>query len=112
MQKIFYILIILLIIPIGIDAFAETLKIQIPSGSSEPTSLAHFLPSEISIRVGDKVEWGNADTVTHTVTSGTLESGLSGIFDSGPMKPGDTFTLFFDEKDSGEIKYFCTIHHG
>ncbi|KER05298.1 hypothetical protein AAA799E16_02064, partial [Marine Group I thaumarchaeote SCGC AAA799-E16] len=31
---------------------------------------AHFLPAEISIRPGDKVQWENGDAVIHTVTSG------------------------------------------
>ncbi len=111
MKNLFYFLFIaLLLIPLGSYAFAETWKVQIPSGSSEPTALAHFLPIEISVRFGDTVEWGNADTVTHTVTSGTLESGPTGMFDSGHLAPGDRFTFFFDEQDIGEIKYFCTIH--
>jgi len=91
-------------------AFAETWKVQIPSGSSEPSSLIHYMPTEISVRPGDKVEWGNADAVSHTVTSGTLESGTTGMFDSGYLKPGDKFSWVFDKKDVGEIKYFCTIH--
>jgi hypothetical protein len=56
------------------------------------------------------VEWGNADTVSHTVTSGTLESSPTGIFDSGHLKPGDRFVLLFQKENLGEIKYFCTIH--
>ena len=111
MKNLFYFLFaFLLLIPFVGDGFADTWKVQIPSGSSEPTALAHFLPTEISVRPGDKVDWGNADTVVHTVTSGTLESGPTGIFDSGHLEPGDRFTLFFDKQNIGEIKYFCTIH--
>ena len=111
MNNLFYFLFfVLLLIPFVSDGFAEIWKVQIPSGSSEPKALAHFLPTEISIRPGDKVEWGNADSVVHTVTSGMLESGPTGRFDSGPLEPGDRFTLFFDKQETGEIKYFCTIH--
>jgi len=92
------------------NAYAETWKVQIPAGSYEPTSKVHFLPSEISVRPGDRVEWGNADSVTHTVTSGTLELGLTEMFDSGHMGPGSVFSVRFDEKNLGEMKYFCTIH--
>ena len=92
------------------NAYGETWKIQIPSGASEINTLAHYLPSEMSIRVGDKVEWGNADRVDHTVTSGTMQLGLTGIFDSGFIGPGSKFSVTFDENDIGEIKYFCKLH--
>ena len=75
----------LTVIPI---ANGETWRVQIPAGSSEPVSTVHFVPSEVSVRPGDKVEWGNADSVTHTVTSGTLEMGISEMFDSGHIGPG------------------------
>lgn len=90
--------------------YAEKWRVDIPIGAANPEGPAHFLPTEISIRPGDTVIWGNADTVTHTVTSGTLSTGTTERFDSGHMKPGDAFAEFFDEQDIGEIKYFCTIH--
>lgn len=102
--------IIMLLFPIIDNTFAETWRVKIPSGSSEITSPVHYIPSEISVRLGDKVEWGNADSVSHTVTSGSLETGVTGMFDSGHMKPGDTFSMVFTREDHGEIKYFCTIH--
>ena len=89
---------------------AETWKVQIPAGSAMPESPVHFTPSEISVRFGDRVEWGNADSVVHTVTSGTLETGITTMFDSGHMDPGNRFSVLFSEKEAGEIKYFCTIH--
>ena len=91
-------------------AYGETWKVQIPTGSAEPDATAHYLPTEISIRPGDKVEWGNADTVNHTITSGSLELGLTGIFDSGYMGPGSRYTVMFDEENLGEIQYFCKLH--
>ncbi|MCV0401443.1 MAG: hypothetical protein K5777_05650 [Nitrosopumilus sp.] len=92
------------------EVYGETWKIQIPAGSAEINARAHYLPSEISVRPGDKVEWGNADSEYHTVTSGTLEMGSTGIFDSGFIDPGSKYTEMFDEEDIGEIKYFCRIH--
>lgn len=103
-------LVFLSVIVVPTTVYGEIWKVQIPSGSSEPTATAHYLPSEITVRPGDKVEWGNADTVNHTITSGTLELGLTEIFDSGFMDPGSIFTVFFDEDKIGEIKYFCKIH--
>ena len=99
-----------MVVPITGNALAETLKVQIPAGSSTPFSKIHFMPNEVSVRAGDKVQWGNADSVTHTVTSGSLETGPTGLFDSGHLKPGDQFVWLFNENNVGEIKYFCTIH--
>jgi len=104
----FSILLFFTIIPVA--ASAETWKVQIPAGSSEPLATVHFTPSEISVRLGDIVQWGNADNAIHTVTSGTLQSGITEIFDSGHMGPGDIFSFKFSNQDIGEIKYFCTIH--
>ena len=98
------------VITIVPTAYGETWKVQIPAGSAEPDATAHYLPTEISIRPGDKVEWGNADTVNHTITSGSLELGLTGIFDSGYMGPGSRYTVMFDEENLGEIQYFCKLH--
>ena len=90
--------------------YGEKLEVKIPSGAANPEGPAHFLPAEVSIRPGDTIIWGNADTVPHTITSGTLESGVTDMFDSGHMAPGGAFSVFFDEKDIGEITYFCTLH--
>jgi plastocyanin len=49
-----------------------------------------FTPDTIEVRVGDVVEWWNADTIAHTVTA------ENGSFDSGPMEPGTAFSLTFD----------------
>ena len=106
----FSFLVIFLVMLIPLTAFGEVWKVQIPAGSAEPEAPAHYLPSEISIRPGDKVQWGNTDTVHHTITSGTLETGLDGKFDSGFMGPGSRFTVMFTEDDIGETKYFCKLH--
>ena len=98
----------LILIPVTVHG--EVWKVQIPTGSAEPNAPAHFLPTEISVRPGDKVEWGNTDTVNHTVTSGSLELGLTGIFDSGFMGSGSRYTVMFNEENLGEIKYFCKLH--
>ncbi len=58
--------------------------------------------------VGDKIDWGNADTAAHTVTSGTPDAGPSGLFDSGLFPPGKTFSYQFSEK--GEVPYYCIVH--
>lgn len=91
-------------------AFGETWEVTIPSGASNPSFPSHFLPQEITIRADDFVKWLNGDTAIHTVTSGSLETGPDGRFDSGYLNPGESFSIQFQSKDYGEHAYFCTIH--
>ncbi len=59
-----------------------------------------FLPSNITIKVGDTVIWTNSDTVAHTVTGPG--------FDSGSIVPGQTYQRTFGTP--GTISYQCSIH--
>ena len=52
---------------------------------------------------GSIVSWTNADSIQHTVTSDE-----QGLFDAGPISPGDTFENVFDS--AGEFGYHCVIH--
>jgi plastocyanin len=67
-----------------------------------------YIPHSLPVRVGDTVIWNNVDTAAHTVTSGSIEEGLSEIFDSSFIMPEKTFVFTFDE--AGEYPYFCTLH--
>ena len=62
-----------------------------------------FSPTTLRIRVGDRVEFKNADLVPHTATAK-----LAGGFDSEVMKPGKTWT--FVPKSAGAFAYRCTFH--
>jgi plastocyanin len=68
-----------------------------------------FQPSTITIKVGTTVTWTNDDPVAHTVTSGT-RGNPSGLFDSGNVGPGQTFSFTFNEP--GTYDYYCKIHSG
>ena len=68
-----------------------------------------FVPSTVTINVGEEVVWKNVDTAAHTVTSGVLvDGGPDGIFDSGLFTPGAEFSHMFDTP--GEYPYFCLVH--
>ena len=54
------------------------------------------------------VTWINGDSVVHTITSSSVHDGSNGIFDSGQLIPGKTFSHVFKTVDSFE--YFCTIY--
>ena len=64
-----------------------------------PTS---FSPASVTIGSGESVTWQNNDDVNHTTTSAT------GVWDSGTMTPGQTYTVYFPTP--GVYLYHCAIH--
>jgi plastocyanin len=63
-----------------------------------------FTPSTITVAAGTTIKWTNKDAVNHTVTSDT------GLFESGSMGDGATFSLMFDTP--GSFPYHCAVHPG
>jgi plastocyanin len=61
-----------------------------------------YSPDTITVAIGTTVTWTNEDSVNHTVTSQT------GLFDSGPLSNGKTFSFTFNT--AGDYEYHCTIH--
>jgi plastocyanin len=85
--------------------------VSIMAGASVPTNGKFYEPNNVETTVGSMVTWVNDDTVPHTVTSGTVESGRpkpDGSFDSGIINPGNSFPFVFDK--AGEYPYYCMIH--
>ena len=72
------------------------------TGSTVQIKNFAFNPGTVSISSGQTVTWTNMDNVPHTVTSTT------GVFDSGPISPGQTFSYTFN--NAGTFEYSCTIH--
>lgn len=67
-------------------------------------SLSCYSPFQVDVSVGDTVTWINQDNRTHTVTTGTSNYGPQGIFDSGVIQPGHSFTQFFGSV--GKYNYY------
>ena len=68
-----------------------------------------FTPNTLDVKTGTTVTFVNTDGNSHTVTSvkpGTTNA--DGIFDSGVIKPGKTFTFTFSKP--GTYEYICMIH--
>jgi len=72
---------------------AETVRIKVDKLS--------FEPAEVTVRVGDEIEWFNADFVAHTATARDKSWDVM----LSPKKSG-TFTA----TGTGEIGYFCRFH--
>lgn len=65
------------------------------------TGLA-FVPSNLTINVGDTVRWTNNDATTHTATSNTA------VWNSGNLTNGQSFSFTFN--NPGDFPYFCALH--
>jgi plastocyanin len=61
-----------------------------------------FAPREVRVRVGDTVEWVNADPLVHTVSAD------DGSWESGLLAEGARFTRTFDAP--GRFRYHCAPH--
>ena len=81
----------------------EGSSVSIAPGAANPTNDLSFDPPQINVPTGSIVSRTNADSIQHTVTSDE-----QGLFDAGPISPGDTFENVFDS--AGEFGYHCAIH--
>ena len=81
---------------------------QPPAGSNQqPASSAAveisgfaFSPSDVAVAKGATVTWTNKDSMGHTVTSGS--------FDSGTIQNGGSYSFTFTQ--AGTYDYHCSIH--
>jgi len=80
--------------------------IQILEGSSEEGN-PDYKPDVAVVTQGYTVEWTNADSDVHTVTS-AVDFGET--FDSSLMDAGDVFTLDTTNLAIGEYEYLCIVH--
>lgn len=61
-----------------------------------------FNPADISIQIGESVQWTNYDSVQRSSTS------YGGYWDSGPLDPG-AYYIFTFNLDIGDYPYHCTF---
>ena len=87
------VLAVALLVPFGVHAHAEEIKVTIDNFT--------FSPAELKVKVGDTVTWTNHDDIPHTVVS-------AGKFRSKTMDTDNTFTFTFTS--AGDYKYFCSLH--
>lgn len=63
-----------------------------------------FSPELQEVRVGDTIEWKNADPFPHNATA------RNGSFRSGDIGPGQSWRFRASQK--GRFAYACTLHPG
>ncbi len=91
----------------GVEGSGNEPTATIPENSTVVKIVANagsnsFSPNPVEVNVGETVTWVNDDSGRHTVTS------KDGIFDSGMMGKGESFSFTFDK--AGEYPYFCAPH--
>ena len=84
-----------------------TVEASSGEGTDVPANIQNFTHQELAVQVGDTIVWTQQDQTTHTTTSGT-PGNLDGIWNSGTLQQGQTFSVTLTE--AGTFPYFCTIH--
>ena len=94
---------------------AESGKVSIIAGSSQPSQQKNFEPKEIrgTLGINNKIIWTNVDTTAHSVTSDNqFKDQINGPFNSidsiGLVLPQKTFEFTFTQ--DGEYPYHCEPH--
>ena len=64
-----------------------------------------FDPADLTVNVGDTIEWKNADAYTH---SATTTKDAPAQFDSGNIRKDGSFRYVVKQK--GSYNYYCTYH--
>jgi len=98
-------LVLLIILPIVLLHVRQTQTVTQYAATTNSVLLVDFAfsPSMLTVNVGDTVTWTNTSTTTpHTVTSDI------GLFASGNLNPGQTFSYTF--ATPGTYAYKCDYH--
>ena len=83
--------------------FAQESEVFIAPRAADPNNDEAFVPPELTVPLNTIVSWSNDDSIDHTITADD-----DGLFDSGPISPGDSFDNVFDSR--GKFGYHCSIH--
>jgi plastocyanin len=105
---------VLVIFSIGVfavpGAFADVTVTNAPGSSTpgcEDTNNC-FIPSTVTVSVGEIVTWVNTDNAAHTATAGSATDGPSGVFDSSLIMAGGSYSYTADTV--GTFAYMCMVH--
>jgi plastocyanin len=103
-----YIFVILIIcyslLSANVQAYDAQVRIMNGTMNHCRPELSCYEPFQVNVSTGDTVTWLNNDNRTHTVTTGTSNYGPEGVFDSGIIQPGHSFTQFFGTM--GKYRYY------
>jgi len=103
----------------GSKASGSTTSVTEAKTAAKPNQvqikLIAYRPAALTVTAGTTVTWKQTDPGFHTITSGTVAQGSSGVtpqpdgkFASGQLATGKTFSHTFIAP--GTYPYFCEIH--
>ena len=97
-SKQFFFIVILIVV------FGSCKKTEIGNPGPNEVWLEYkaFNPTQIQVDSGSTITFTNKDNADHSVTAN------SGLFNSGKIKSGNTFTFTFNTK--GTYYYYCNYH--
>jgi plastocyanin len=101
-RRIFSIILILSLLVGGLLLFKPQQTTQAQAAGNVSVVSFSFQPASLTINVGQTVTWTNNSTMAHTVTSDT------GVWDSGTLNAGGTFSFTFTTP--GTYTYHCAFH--
>lgn len=94
------------------QAAGEVVDVMITPNAFDPANVDKaYSPRTVTVKVGTTVRWTNDDVIAHTVTSGPSDGTTpepDGLFDSGFLAAGESWSYTFDEP--GTYEYHCTPH--
>jgi len=109
LSSLFVLMSVVSMIAIAPSAFAEDVTVTNAPGSSTPGCEPNcFVPSTVTIEVGDTVTWDNTDIAAHTATAGSATDGPTGVWDSSLIMAGGSYSYTADT--AGTFDYFCMVH--
>ncbi|MEO8327760.1 MAG: hypothetical protein ABI618_18065 [Nitrospirota bacterium] len=83
-------------------------------GSSKPYSILiegfapYFTPQRAYVTSGIPIVWENPTATPHTITHDGCREGGACVFDSGAIRPHETFEI--PGLSPGQYPYHCTLH--
>ena len=87
---------------IGLTGCSSSKTSATSTGNVVNISNFSFSQGSLNVSMGTTVTWTNNDSATHRVVSDT------GLFDSGDLSQGGTFSYTFNT--AGSYPYHCSIH--
>ena len=110
LMKLLYVLPLLLVMVVHFAYADVTIEPAQGSGVAgcEDTADGCYIPSIVSMDLGESAIFLNMDNAAHTFTSGTPADGPDGIFDTSLLMIDTSYEWSPDTV--GEYPYFCMVH--
>jgi len=108
LSSLFVLMSVVSMIAIAPSAFADETVTNAPGSATPGCEPNCFVPSTVTIEVGETVTWDNTDTAAHTATAGSAADGPTGVWDSSLIMAGGSYSYTADT--AGTFDYFCMVH--